>query len=273
MLAAAGATALAASAQVEWRNLDDRHRLSGRKLSEGYMLGKVVLVDRWGAKCPPCRKLLPQMEVIWQSFKTRSFVLLGGHCEGWGSAATVKDLVREYSLTYPVYEGGALAKDEPVFNGIPFLYVVDPRGKVVYRGRDERLATDHVVGLLARWETPDKLADWKNVLDFEFENLPGKALRRYDEFRKKFPLEAEKYATPARALAKLPGIEELKKLEAIVANLRDYQPKDRQQQAALVARIGQTLAKYAHLKQSGDPQIAREAKNALADLTWIRADL
>ena len=45
--------------------------------SEGYLCGKVVLVDRWGFRCPPCRALLPRVEEIWQSFKTKPFVVLG----------------------------------------------------------------------------------------------------------------------------------------------------------------------------------------------------
>ena len=42
-------------AAVRWSNVDADHHLAGRKASEGYLQGKVVLVDRWGAKCPPCR--------------------------------------------------------------------------------------------------------------------------------------------------------------------------------------------------------------------------
>ena len=89
ILAAVAAVAFEVGA-VGWRNLDADHHICGRKASEGYLKGKVVLVDRWGAKCPPCRAMLPQVEQIWQSFKTKQFVVLGGHCRGWGSPDEVK---------------------------------------------------------------------------------------------------------------------------------------------------------------------------------------
>ena len=42
--------------------------------NEGNPYGdKVVLVDRWGLGCPPCRKLLPRVEEIWKSFRTKPF--------------------------------------------------------------------------------------------------------------------------------------------------------------------------------------------------------
>ena len=74
----AGSSVLAA----EWKNVDAEHYLGGRKASAGYLQGKVVLADRWGAECPPCRELLPRVEQLWQSFKAKQFVVLGGHCKG-----------------------------------------------------------------------------------------------------------------------------------------------------------------------------------------------
>ena len=51
----------AAYGAVEWRALEEENHLGGRKASSGYLQGKVVLVDRWGARCPPCRRKLPRM--------------------------------------------------------------------------------------------------------------------------------------------------------------------------------------------------------------------
>ena len=172
-------------AAVRWSNVDAAHYLAGRKASEGYLVGKVVLVDRWGAKCPPCRAMLPQVEQIWQSFKTKPFVVLGGHCEGWGSADEVRRIVEEKGLTYPIYEGARLSEGEPPFDGIPFLYVVDETGLVVYKGRNERIATQAIVTALTDMEAPRNLRQWRRFLDYELEALPGRAYLRLEEFRKK----------------------------------------------------------------------------------------
>lgn len=127
-----------------WANLDEEHHYSGPSLTEKDLEGKVVLVDCWGVNCPPCRALLPRMQELWKSFKTKPFVLVGSHCQG-KSPAKVKELVEANGLTYPMYERFGLAEGEPKFSSIPFLYVVNHRGRIVYSGRDERDATEAFV--------------------------------------------------------------------------------------------------------------------------------
>ena len=55
---------------VAWKNLDEASHYSGPKLTEADLAGKVVLVDCWGVRCPPCRALLPRMEKLWKIRKT-----------------------------------------------------------------------------------------------------------------------------------------------------------------------------------------------------------
>lgn len=141
------ACALSLHAAV-WRGLSEKDYYSGPKLTEESLDGKVVLVDCWGVNCPPCRALLPRMEQIWQSFKSKPFVLLGSHCQG-RAPEKVAELVKANKLTYPIYDFAGLAQGAPPSGGgLPFMYVVNHRGKVVYAGRDERAATEAVVNAL-----------------------------------------------------------------------------------------------------------------------------
>ena len=105
---------------VAWKNLDEASHYSGPKLTEADLAGKVVLVDCWGVRCPPCRALLPRMEKLWKSFKNKPFVLVGSHCQGRQDEA-VRKLVEENGLTYPIYERFGLAEGAPSFKAIPFL--------------------------------------------------------------------------------------------------------------------------------------------------------
>ena len=122
--------ALAAQA-VGWKGLGEGNYYAGPKVTEADLAGKVVLVDCWGVGCPPCRALLPRMEEIWKSFRSKPFVLLGSHRQG-RQPEKVDALVKANKLTYPQYDGAGIAEGEPSFRGIPFLYVVNHRGKVVY---------------------------------------------------------------------------------------------------------------------------------------------
>lgn len=271
----AAALSLSAGA-VDWRNLDEEHHLAGRKTSKGYLRGKVVLVDRWGVKCPPCVRLLPRLEEIWQSFKTKPFVLLGGHCPGWGDAEGVKAFARANGLTYPIYEDAGLAALEPPFDAIPFLYVVDETGKVVYQGRDERTATQAIVTALTDMEAPRNLAQWKRFLDFELEYLPGKAYLRLAEFKKKFPAEAKAYAEKEKELKAIPDVKKLAELVDFARKAKDMRTFDAKQQTKRkryekLVTDALASAKHKTLLESENPFVVQEAKNALADLKWTAA--
>lgn len=140
-----------------WRGLDEANYYAGPKITEADLAGKVVLVDCWGVNCPPCRALLPRMEQLWQSFKSKPFVLLGSHRQG-KAPDKVAELVKANKLTYPQYNGAGVATGEPSFRGIPFLYVVNHRGKIVYSGSNERDATEAVVNALGEINAPPTLA-------------------------------------------------------------------------------------------------------------------
>ena len=259
-----------------WRNLDEAHHLGGRRASEGYLRGKVVLVDRWGAKCPPCRRMLPQVEHIWQSFKTKSFVVLGGHCAGWGDADEVRRIISENGLTYSIYEDAGLADGEPQFNAIPFLYVVDETGRIVYKGHSDRAATQAVVTALTDMDAPRDLGQWRRFLDYELKELPGRAYIRLDEFRKKFPAEAKEYAGAAKELDRVPDIKKLVELVRFAKqakDMREFGEKQKDKQQKFAKMVEAAIAKYSPLKDSRDPRVAQEAKNAIAELMWTQAAL
>ena len=271
-----GLTALVAfgAQAVEWKNIDADHHLGGRKASAGYLQGKVVLVDRWGARCPPCRALLPRVEDVWQSFKTKPFVVLGGHCKGWGTADQVAELITEHKLTYSVYEDAGLATGEPKFDAIPFLYVVDETGKVVYLGRDERTATQAVVTALTDMEAPKSVAQWKRFLDYELEHLPCRGYLRLRDFRKKFPKEAKEYEHKAKELLAIRDLKKAADFIEFAKKAKDppvFGPKDKAKKAKYEKLVNDVICKGEAFKSHPDPRVAQEAKNALADLKWTQA--
>ena len=268
------AFAFAAAQAVEWKNVDADHHLGGRKASTGYLQGKVVLVDRWGAHCPPCRALLSRVEDIWQSFKTKPFVVLGGHCKGWGTADEVAELIAEHKLTYSVYEDAGLATGEPKFDAIPFLYVVDETGKVVYFGRDERDATQAIVTALTDVESPKNLEQWKRFLDYELEHLPCRGYLRLRDFRKKFPKEVKEYESRARELLAIKDLKKVADLVEFAKKAKDppvFGPKDKVKKAKYEKLVNDVVGKGEAFKLHSDPRVAQEAKNALADLKWTQA--
>ena len=162
-----------------WRGLDEANHYSGPLVTEADLLGKVVLVDEWGVRCPPCRALLPGMESLWSAYKSKPFVLLGSHRQGH-QPDQVKELVKANKLTYPIYERAGLV-GEPSGDGmLPFMYVVNHRGKVVYAGRSHQEATQAVVEALMKIGAPPNLVDgvaFKKYKAMEKQLVLGKPLK------------------------------------------------------------------------------------------------
>ena len=131
-------SALSLNAEM-WQGLTDANYYCGPKITEADLAGKVVMVDQWGINCPPCRALLPSMQKLWNANKSKPFMLIGAHCQG-RNPKEVQALVDANKLTYPIYDWAGLANAPSSGGGLPFMYVVDHRGKVVYSGRNHEEA-------------------------------------------------------------------------------------------------------------------------------------
>ena len=155
---------------VEWRGLEKDKWCSGPMLTPEKLKGKVVLVDRWGVRCPPCCRSLPHIESLWKKFRRKPFVIIGSHCQG-DERDRIAELVKENGLTYSIYLNASLA-DEPSFRGIPFYYVVNPRGEVVYQGlgfsdSKAKELEDAVAAALAKMPSVDSLCGGVEVVHFK----------------------------------------------------------------------------------------------------------
>ena len=158
LVSVAMATVLAAATAgaVDWRNLDGGSWVCGPKVTPESLEGKVVLVDEWGVNCPPCRALLPRLEQIWQSFRGKGLVLIGSHRQG-DQRARILELRDQNKLTYPIYLNAGVEGEPSNGGGIPFLYVINSAGKIVYSGRDEREATAAIVNAITDMPDPNSL--------------------------------------------------------------------------------------------------------------------
>ncbi len=145
MVLALGA-AVAAQAGT-WNGLTEENWISGPKLTEADLAGKVVLVDEWGVGCPICIAMLPNIQSLWSSFSSKPFVIIGSHRQG-RAADKLSECIKKHKLTYPIYQWAGLNGEPGNGGGLPFLYVVNHRGKIVYTGRSHPEATEAIVNAL-----------------------------------------------------------------------------------------------------------------------------
>lgn len=132
LLSVALCAALPLSA-VEVRNLSDANHLSGPKLTEKDLEGKVIAVEEWGWQCPPCKASLPHMAKLAKELaKDSRVVFVGAHVQ-LRREEEIRALLKANGCDYPVYQQFGV-EGAPTPPGIPHAYVVDHRGKTVWSG-------------------------------------------------------------------------------------------------------------------------------------------
>ncbi|UCF09677.1 MAG: redoxin domain-containing protein [Candidatus Bipolaricaulota bacterium] len=128
--------------------------VTGESFTLSESRGSVVLLDFWGAWCAPCRRSLPHLQGLYDSYGERGLVVV--------LVSTDESLnVAEQYLTTNGYtdfvcvweEGGKRANPivslyEMTDKGIPRTFVLDRQGIIRYVGHPDHLSGDAIETLL-----------------------------------------------------------------------------------------------------------------------------
>jgi len=121
--------------------------LQGKSWTLKALQGKVVLVNFWATWCPPCRKEMPDLDVLYRRFKDQGLIILSISDE---EAEKVKSYLAEKPVTYPILlDPGRKVNDLFRINGIPKSFVYDRNGKLVAQSIDMR-TQKQFLGMLDR---------------------------------------------------------------------------------------------------------------------------
>ncbi len=124
-----GLTKLAQTPQAPDFVLNDldgnQHRLSDYR-------GQVVIINFWATWCPPCREEMPSMQRAWEQLEKEGVLMLGI------DVGEDEDTIFQFTANYPVEFPLLMDSDSSVINqwlvrGLPTTFVVDPKGRIVYR--------------------------------------------------------------------------------------------------------------------------------------------
>jgi len=110
--------------------------LDGRAWTLQSLHGKVVLVNFWATWCPPCRKEMPDLEVLYNQFKDQGFVVLAISDE---DKAKVQSFIAAHRTTYPILlDPGRKVNELFQVEGIPKSFVYNRDGRLVSESIDMR---------------------------------------------------------------------------------------------------------------------------------------
>ena len=126
-----------------WKGLEPENWYCGKKLTESSFDGKIVMVYVFSSADEDSVALLPRIENVWSAYKTKPLVVLGSH--RGGKSAKVENLIKKAKVTFPVYEGAGRTQEPSAGGRYPIVYVVDDKGRMIYRGRSDLEATEAIV--------------------------------------------------------------------------------------------------------------------------------
>jgi peroxiredoxin len=110
--------------------------LQGKSWHLQDLRGKVVLVNFWATWCPPCRKEMPDLQVLFDKYKNQGFVILALSSE---EIDKVAPFIAEKKISYPILlDPGEKVNKMFVVEGIPKSFVYDREGKLVAQSIDMR---------------------------------------------------------------------------------------------------------------------------------------
>lgn len=112
---------------------------TGEEVTLASFKGKLVLVDYWATWCPPCRSLMQQhLKPLHDGYagKEKEFALVGLGL-GWNgdTAQMQKEFGEKHGYKWQkVYDESGKSAEAYSVDGIPFLVLVDPEGKILVAG-------------------------------------------------------------------------------------------------------------------------------------------
>ena len=100
------------------------------KLQLASLRGKIVVLNFWASWCVPCKKEAPEIEALWEEYRSKGVVVVGIDSKDFSGDA--RSFMRRYGITYPVVHDGEGKLWGPYgVTGVPETRLIGRTGKYV----------------------------------------------------------------------------------------------------------------------------------------------
>lgn len=104
--------------------------ISGEKFAKKDLKDKVVLIENWGVRCPPCVAAMPHLADLDRKYRAAGLVIIGAECQS-SSKEDIEAIVKKANVEFTITERA----DGPIeFSGIPRCHLFGRDGKLIYDG-------------------------------------------------------------------------------------------------------------------------------------------
>jgi len=110
--------------------------------------GNVVLLNVWATWCGPCKKELPVVQKMYDTYSDRNFVVVSVNVDA--DKKRVAPFLKQFNVSIPVYYASPEDAGPLTAMGIPSTFILGP----------DRALIDRMVGYSPAWEER-----WQKVLD------------------------------------------------------------------------------------------------------------
>jgi peroxiredoxin len=124
--------------------------LDGSSFTLSAQTGKVVLVDFWDVRCPPCRREMPNLKELFKDFRDKGLEIVGISLDT--DRALLDDFVKKEKLPWKISCSLDGWSDSTVklykISATPSTWLIDRRGVARYyavRGEDLRRAVEKLI--------------------------------------------------------------------------------------------------------------------------------
>lgn len=123
-------TTQSSAKEEEWGNAPDftLPKLGGGKFTLSTLKGKVIILNFWATRCPPCRKEIPDFIRLYKKYKDEGLEIVGACLE---DESAVRPFAEETGINYTlVFAEQEIAREYGGIRYIPTTFIVDGNGDI-----------------------------------------------------------------------------------------------------------------------------------------------
>ena len=105
---------------------------SGQRIRLSDFRGKPLIVNFWATWCPPCRAEMPSLQRAWEQLEQEGIGVVAINVGE--DAKAIGQFMATSGLTFPLLmDRDSRVRRAWAVQGLPMTFVVDPKGRTVYR--------------------------------------------------------------------------------------------------------------------------------------------